>query len=73
MAKVFASYYKDAYKVDFVTTSLKAFKEYSKNIKSWDFRVYNHLTKDQVELLTVAQAQFFEMIMEENINAELGK
>lgn len=71
MAKVYAAYYTDDYKPAMVTTSVKEFKSFIGHM-TYDMRIYNNLTKDQVSVLSLAQAQFFEMIMEENNNAKLG-
>ena len=71
MRKVYAAYYQQGYRPDFVTTSLAEFKKFIAHI-AYDMRTYKHLTKQQVELLTITQAIFFESVMEENINAELG-
>lgn len=72
MAKIYASYGIDGYSADFVTTSKKALLEYQGNITIYDIRVYKHLTQAQISVLSLTQAQFFEMIMEENTNAKLG-
>lgn len=72
MAKVFASYSVDGYSADFVAPTQKKLQEYLGNITIYDIRVYKHLTVEQVCLLSLTQAQFFEMIMEENTNAKLG-
>lgn len=72
MAKIYASYGVDGYKADFVATTQKHLQQYLGNITIYDIRVYKHLTKDQVSVLTLTQAQFFESVMEENINAKLG-
>lgn len=72
MAKIYASYGIDGFNADFVATTQKALQNYLGNITIYDVRVYKYLTKDQVSMLTLTQAQFFEMIMEENTNAKLG-
>lgn len=73
LAKIYASYGVDGYKADFVAQTQKKLLEYLGNISIYDIRVYKHLTVQQVYMLTLSQAQFFESVMEENINAELGK
>ena len=72
MAKIYASYGVDGYRADFVATTQKKLQEHLGNVTIYDIRVYKHLTQAQVSVLTLTQAQFFEMIMEENINAKLG-
>ena len=72
MAKIYASYGVDGFNADFVATTEKHLQQYLGNIAIYDIRVYKYLTKDQVSVLTLTQAQFFEMIMEENTNAKLG-
>ena len=73
LAKIYASYGVDGYRADFVSQSQKKLLEYLGNITIYDIRVYKHLTVEQVYMLTLSQAQFLESVMEENINAELGK
>ena len=72
MAKIYASYGVNGYNADFVCTTQKHLQQYLGNINIYDIRVYKHLTQAQVSVLSLTQAQFFEMIMEENTNAKLG-
>jgi hypothetical protein len=72
LAKIFASYGINGYQADFVTKSKSEFLKYQGNLTTYDMRVYNNLTLEQVSVLSLAQAQFFEMIMEEYKNAKLG-
>lgn len=72
LAKIYASYGIDGYHTDFVTKSKTEFLKYQGNLTIYDMRIYNNLTLEQVSVLSLAQAQFFEMIMEEYKNAKLG-
>lgn len=72
MAKIYASYGVGGHHPDFVAQTQKKLQEYLGNIAIYDIRVYKHLTVEQVCLLSLAQAQFFESVMEEYKNAKLG-